>query len=151
MYMTSSDEQHEEHDIDNVDITSVGEVLTDDTAVDLDVYLPHQGTCFSYSLNLLATVDARKACESDGAYKRLYRAAIGKCTSIWNATHRSSKGSRCSQRDNRSDNVTVITPGTSCWNSHFDVVKRILEMGTKLGDVCQAIGVPKLKPSEIVS
>jgi len=39
--------------------------------------------------------------------------------------------------------------GASPWNSHFDAVKRIVETGPKLSDVCQAIGAPKFKQAEL--
>ena len=106
-----------------------------------DIFLPHHETCFSNSLNLLATVDASKACESETAYRRPYRGAVGKCTAIWNATHRSSKASDAVK--------AIITPGATRWDSHFDAIKRILEIGPKLGDVCQATGRPKFKLAEI--
>ena len=68
-------------------------MITNDPNDECDIKMPHHETCFSHSLNLLATVDASNALESDTTYKRLNRAAMAKCTALWNATHRSTKAS----------------------------------------------------------
>ena len=140
------EEQHHENDYNDTDVVSIEGVLADDASETSDIFLPHHETCFSHSLNLLATVDASKACESDTTYRRLYRGAVGKCTAIWNATHRSSKTSDAVKAVT---DKAIITPGATRWNSHFDAIKRILEVGLKLGDVCQATGTPKFKQAEI--
>lgn len=137
-YLAPGGDQHREDENDDTDVTNVGEVLADDTNDESDIFLPHDETCFSHSLNLLATVD-------DTTYRRVYRAAVGKCTAIWNAVHRSSKASDAVKA------ITVksiITPGATRWNSHFNAVKRIVEIGPKLVDICEAIDTSKLKPAE---
>jgi hypothetical protein len=139
------EQQNDNSNDDNIDVPSIGNVLTDEASDQSDIYLPHHETCFSHSLNLLATVDANAACELDAAYKRLYRAAMGKCTAIWNATHRSSKASDAVKAIT---DKSIISPAVTRWNSQFDSVKRILEVGTKINDICQAIETPKFKPTE---
>ena len=129
---------------DDVDIVNAGEVLSACEVDELDICLPPHETCCSHSLNLLAAVDADKV--SDTAYKRQYRAAIAKCTTIWNTTHRSSKAS---------DAVKLITdkaimaPGATRWNSQYDSLKQLLQIGTKLNDVCQALNTPQFKKAEL--
>lgn len=130
----------------DVDITSVGEMLDVDTGLQNEILLPKHVTCFSHSLNLLATVDSIKALECDSAYKRLYRGALGKCTSLWNVTHRSSKAADAVKLVTAK---VIIRPCATRWNSHFDAVKRILEIGPKLDEVCEVVGTPKFKPTEI--
>jgi len=83
---------------------------------------------------------------TDVAYKRLYRSATAKCVSIWNATQRSSKASDAVKLIT---DKSIITPGATRWNSHHDAVKRLLQIGVKLNDVCQAANSPEFKKSEL--
>jgi len=130
---------------DVVDISSAGDVLSSSDGVDEpDICLPHHETCCSHSRNLLATVDADKV--SDTAYKRVYRAALAKCTAIWNATHRSSKASDAVKSIT---DKAIITPGATRWNSQYDALKQLLQIGAKLNDVCQALNTPQFKKSEL--
>jgi hypothetical protein len=136
-----------EEDVEvDVDVVNVADVMTNGPSEDCDIVMPHHETCFSHSLNLLATVDANKACESDATYKRLYRAATAKCSALWNATHRSSKASDAVRAVT---DKAIITPGATRWNGQYDAIKRILEIGGKIGDVCQAADVPKFKQLEL--
>lgn len=145
-YLAIPDEDRNENENDDTDVISVGAVLEDEANDGTDIYLPHHETCFSHSLNLLATADASKACESDTPYRRIYRGALGKCTSIWNSTHRSSKASDAVKEVT---DKSIITPGATRWNSYFEAVRRIVEIGPKLPDVCQATDTPKFKQAEL--
>ena len=105
---------------DDVDLVNVADVITSEPGDECDIQMPHHETCFSHSLNLLATVDASKAMESDATYKRLNRAAMAKCSALWNATHRSSKASDAVKAI--TDKAT-ITPGATRWNGLYDSMK----------------------------
>jgi hypothetical protein len=131
---------------DAVDVIGIGDVLTNDEPDECEAVMPHHETCFNHSLNLLATTDASTACKSDATYKRLYQAAMAKCTALWNATHRSTKASDAVRAITEK---AVITSGATRWNGQYDAVTRLLEIGSKLGDVCQAADVPKYKKLEL--
>ena len=108
--------------------------------------MPAQETCVSHSLNLLATNDANKACDANSTFKRTYHAGLAKCTSEWNATHRSNKAL---------DAVSAITdkvifsPVATHWNSQYDSIKRILDIGEALNYICEALNLPKFKELEL--
>ena len=76
-----------------IDVINIGDILSFSSKIDDDdfddddslaerISLPSQETCISHSLNLLATNDANKACDTDSAFKSIYHAALAKCTSI---------------------------------------------------------------------
>jgi len=44
---------------------------------------------------------------------------------------------------------SIITPGATRWYSHYDAVKKLLQIGAKLIDVCQAANTPEFKKSEL--
>jgi hypothetical protein len=143
LFETPEADEHQD-DLD-VEIVNTGEVLSGNDGEDAgDISLPHHETCCSHSLNLLATVDADKV--KDPTYKRLYRAALAKCSAVWNATHRSSKASDAVKAITER---AIITPGATRWNSQYDSIKRLLQIGSKLNDVCQAINTPKFKQLEL--
>ena len=113
-----------------IDVINIGDILSfsskiddddvDDDDVDDDdslaerISLPSQETCISHSLNLLATNDANKGCDTDIAFKRIYHAALAKCTSLWNATRRSSKAS---DAVSHITDKAMLCPVPKRWNS----------------------------------
>ena len=56
----------------------------------LDHQLPPHQRCAAHSLNLVSTVNAKKA-EADQTYKRLGRGAFVKFQVLWNKTSRSTQ------------------------------------------------------------
>ena len=45
--------------------------------------------------------------------------------------------------------TSIITHGATRWNSNYDAVKRLLQIGAKLNDVCQAANTPEFKKSKL--
>lgn len=82
-------EQTDEKSDSDVDV-NLGNILQSQLDED-EVVLPSHETCSGHSLNLLATYDANKTSNADITFKRTYRAALAKCTAVWNATRPSSK------------------------------------------------------------
>ena len=146
----NDDESYETESNDDVDVVNMNGVLMpsldDADAAETDIVLPYHETCISHSFNLLATTDATKALDTDGVFKRLYRAALAKCTSVWNLTHRSSKAS---DEVKRITSKAILSPVPTRWNSQYDSIRRILELSEKLGDICDALKLPKFKKQEI--
>ena len=46
-------------------------------------------------------------------------------------------------------NKAIITLGATRWNSKYDAVNRLLQIGVKLNEVCQAVNTPEFKKSEL--
>lgn len=80
------------------------------------IYLPPHLPCFSHTLNLLASADANKALTCDAAYKRIYRSMSGKCTSLSNTSHQSSKASEVVHDELAR---TIPKPNSTRWNLEF--------------------------------
>ena len=59
--------------------------------------LPTHQRCACHLLNLVATTDADIAEEKNDTYKRLSRAAFGKCQAMWNKSGRSYKAAEINQ------------------------------------------------------
>jgi hypothetical protein len=151
LFQIQTPDEYDEDNHDDVDVDNISEVLTvpSDNSVDdeeVAITLPHHETCCSHTLNLLATVDADKV--SNSTYKRLYHAALAKCTAIWNAVHRSSKAADAVKQITEK---VIITPGATRWNSQYDAVRRLLQIGinlVKLNEVCQAVHTPEFMKTE---
>jgi len=45
----------------------------------------------------------------------------------------------------------IITQGATTWNSQYDALKQLLQIGVKLNDVCQALKMPQFKKNELAS
>jgi len=68
----------------------VGNILAADSAdntidvgTDEALYLPPHQCCASHTLNLVPVSDTEVA-NQDAGYKRVSRAALSKCTALWN-------------------------------------------------------------------
>lgn len=115
-----------------------------DFAESSGIYLPSHLSCFSHTLNLLATTDANKAL-TDAAYKRLYRAVASKCTSLSNASHQSSKAAEAVFEIL---GRTIPKPNTTRWNSEYDSYSTILDLKDKINIVMQRLQLPKFSAQE---
>jgi hypothetical protein len=61
--------------------------------------------------------------------------------------HRSSKAADAVKEISEK---AIITPVVTRWNSQYDSIRRILEIGnSKLSDICQALDLPKFKSTEM--
>ncbi|XP_060787122.1 uncharacterized protein LOC132892769 isoform X1 [Neoarius graeffei] len=70
-----------------VEYQDVSAILDDDSG--LEYQLPKHHKCACHLLNLVSTVDTTAAGTTSETYKRLSRAALGKCNALWNKTSRS--------------------------------------------------------------
>jgi hypothetical protein len=149
---TGDDDEAEnsDNDVENVEIADMTAVLnlpvSEDMDADTEVVLPHHEACNSHSLSLTSTTDADKACDSDANFKRLYRAALAKCTSIWNLLRRSSKASDAVKKIIAR---AILIPVPTRWNSRYDALKCILQLQDKLGEICDVLKLPKFKKQEL--
>jgi hypothetical protein len=105
--------------------------------------LRHQ-KCACHLLNLVATVDTRKA-DRNGPCKQLSRSAFAKCQTLWNKT------GRCWTAAETFDelcDLQFVRPNQTRWNSTFMVVAQIVRILKEKGElslrnVCISF---KLKP-----
>ena len=86
---SNAEEDHDESDASTVDTSHVLEQSCLSSA-DEGVSLPPHLRCCTHTLNLVATTDAKKAC-NDYQYKRIYHTSMAKASEIWNLTSRSTK------------------------------------------------------------
>ncbi len=131
---------------DDIDVVNLGDILQGDHSNESVISLPSHETCASHSLNLLATNDADKACNANAQFKRLYRSGLAKCTAIWNATRRSSKAS---DEVKKITDRSILSPMPTRWNSQYDAIKRLLELGDKLNDISDALTLPRFTSLEL--
>ena len=54
----------------------------------IGILLPQHMQCAAHTLNLVATMDADKALDKDGIYKKHYPSAFGKAQALWNKQSR---------------------------------------------------------------
>ena len=105
--------------------------------------LPKHHRCACHLLNLISTVDAKKA-ESKDDYRKISRAAFAKCSALWNKTARSSTAAEVVEKECK---LQLIRPVDTRWNSHFLSVERILRIVRESGEgairaVTMALKVP---------
>ena len=86
--------------------------------------LPKHHRCACHLLNLISTVDAKKAESKDG-YRKISCAAFAKCSALWNKTARSSTAAEVVEKECK---LQLIRPVDTRWNSHFLSVERILRI-----------------------
>ena len=105
--------------------------------------LPKHHRCACHLLNLISTVDAKKA-ESKDDYRKISRAAFAKCSALWNKTARSSTAAEVVEKECK---LQLIRPVDTRWNFHFLSVERILRIVRESGEgairaVTMALKVP---------
>lgn len=90
-----------------------------------EIILPSQLTCFSHTLNLIATTDCKKILNDscNTTLKKMYRSAFGKLSSFWNIISRSTVASDICFKQ---CNCKFPVPVTTRWNSQYDAVKKLL-------------------------
>ena len=97
----------------------------------LEYQLPPHQRCTCHLLNLIATTDAAKAEEQNDTYKRLSRAAFGKCQGLWNKTGRSHMAAETVEEE---CNLQFIRPNQTRWNSTYMAVERIIQIIHEKGE-----------------
>ena len=131
---------------ENVDHVAIADLFNDaETDDSSGIYLPSHLSCFSHTLNLLATTDANEALKGDAAYKRLYRAVASKCTSLSNASHQSSKAAEAVFEIL---GRTIPKPNTTRWNSEYDCYCTIHDLKEKINIVMERLQLPKFSIQE---
>ena len=135
------------HDVDNI-LDADTDDDTVDVVADEALYLPPHQRCASHTLNLVAVSDTEVA-NQDAGYKRVSRAALSKCTALWNKTSRSTVSADIVTEKL---NTCFIVPNDTRWNSQFravDKIKKLLEQQPEhMREVCLALGVVPFHENE---
>ena len=112
--------------------------------------LPTHERCASHTLSLVATTDLDNANivtpRGPDNFKRVFRATLAKCTSIWNAAGRSVK---VAEEIKAILGRSLILPNATRWNSLFDAIQRVLESKDKIVDVMRVSGVQNFTSTEL--
>src|SRR5215469_14626390 len=106
--------------------------------------LPNHLRCSSHTLNLVATTDAAKALKNS-LFSRLNHAVMGKCSALWNAAGKS----KSSEIVNSVIGQQLLYPCVTRWNSMYDSVLQINQLGKKLNSLMQEVKLPVLKENEL--
>ena len=120
-------------DDDAAVFTEVQHVLAEDDGSEF--HLPRHHRCACHTLQL----------EGDAAYKRISRAAFGKCQGHWNKAGRSVMSSEALLD---TFGLALIRPNQKRWNSVFDAVERLARIANDRGEdalhtVCNQLNVPR--------
>ncbi|XP_013996278.1 uncharacterized protein [Salmo salar] len=140
---SKGDDENDEDD--NVEFEDVGTILDGaDEAMHLFL-LPHQ-KCASHALNLIASHDLAQAL-SQGETAQVYYSAMAKCSVVWNRVHQSPLTIAAVEDIEK---MKLTAPCESRWNSEYCAVEKMVSLPeTKLMDVCDSLGVPRLLSYEI--
>ncbi|XP_058601280.1 uncharacterized protein LOC131520814 [Onychostoma macrolepis] len=144
--VNDSEEEDAEEETEGVEV----EALMEEEDECSEYQLPKHHRCACHILNLISTVDARKA-ESNAMYKKISRAAFAKCSALWNKSSRSSTAAEVIERECK---LQLIRPVETRWNSLFLAVERILRIIRESGEgavraVTIALNVPMFSPAEL--
>ena len=90
----------------------------------LEYQLPPHQRCASHLLNLIATTDAAKAEKQNDTYKRLSRAAFGKCQGLWNKIGRSHMAAETVEEECNLQFIHGGTPHTWLWRGSYILYTR---------------------------
>ncbi|KAL1252241.1 hypothetical protein QQF64_020037 [Cirrhinus molitorella] len=124
--VNDSEEEDAEDETECVEV----EALMEEEDECSEYQLPKHHRCACHVLNLISTVDARKA-ESNVMYKKISRAAFAKCSALWNKSARSSTAAEVIERECK---LQLIRPVETRWNSLFLAVERILRIIRESGE-----------------
>ncbi|XP_047132369.1 zinc finger BED domain-containing protein 4-like [Hydra vulgaris] len=90
---------------------------------DLLVQLPQHFRCASHTLDLIAKDDVEKMVQnSPSNFKKLYRKAMGKCSSLWSKQNMSN---RVAEKIHNTLDVYLRTPNKTRWNCIYDSLLQI--------------------------
>uniref|UniRef100_A0A4W5RVE7 BED-type domain-containing protein n=1 Tax=Hucho hucho TaxID=62062 RepID=A0A4W5RVE7_9TELE len=136
---------NENYEDDIVEFQDVGTILDGaDEAMHLFL-LPHQ-RCASHALNLIASHDLAQVL-SQGENAQVYCSAMAKCFAIWNSAHQSPLAISAVEDIEK---MKLTAPCVSRWISEYSAVEKMVSLPeTKLMDVCDSFGVPRLLSYEI--
>lgn len=120
MYEPPEDtESDSEDELDNVEVTftDVAQALSSES--DGQFTLPPHLSCASHMLNLVSRNDVEKWLTTKSEFKTIYRSVIGKCSGLW------TKASRLTLASELVEDVKLIVPTATRWNSFHDALSRI--------------------------
>ena len=76
-----------QHNYGEILFNNISEILENEITENLHSLPPHH-RCGAHTMNLIAVHDAETAC-NDADYKKISRAALVKCSALWNKSSRS--------------------------------------------------------------
>lgn len=135
--------------VNAVEFLEINENTTDnDLMADVDgseVILPTHLRCASHTLSLVGTSDASQALKSSASFSRLNHAAMGKCSSLWNASSRP----KSAELIEEICGCQFRTPCATRWNSLYDSISKLLDKRGVLPKLMPALSLPSFKDVEI--
>ncbi|XP_060858223.1 uncharacterized protein LOC132935644 isoform X1 [Metopolophium dirhodum] len=135
-------------DLEEIDAIDLN-ILNDKDDHDLQYVLPKHHRCCAHTINLIATMDSKKAL-SNPAYKKQSRSTFAKSTALWNKQGRSTKSADLVKQNL---GVYLITPNETRWNSLYDAVvllnKLIRNNETKFRIIMDELSIGRFNRSDI--
>ncbi|XP_060798037.1 uncharacterized protein LOC132900019 [Neoarius graeffei] len=143
---SEEDDEDPEEDTEAVDV----EALLEEEDDSFQYQLPKHHRCTCHLINLIATVDAKKA-ETNIGYRNICRSAFAKCFGLWNKSARSATAAEIIEKECK---LQLIHPVETRWNSYFLAVERVLRIVRESGEgairaVTIALKVPMFSPAEL--
>lgn len=113
-----------------IDIQSQNEEISQDVIPPFEEtgVLPPHIRCCSHTLSLIATVDIANAIKTDISLKIIHEQSLKKCSELWSL----SSYPKTSEIIKETINCTLNRPVITRWNSFYDSVSQILQVGEKL-------------------
>lgn len=110
-----------------------------------DLHLPRHERCAAHTMNLLATTDAEVAFQDPG-YRDTWKRVLSKCKALWTKQQHSTIASEVIRKHlGRS----LAIPCTTRWNSLFNALDQVRQVGSALSTICDALNVPRLSADEM--
>lgn len=122
----SETDDDSEEETEAVDVDALMEVEDDS----FQYQLPKHHRCACHLINLIATVDAKKA-EANAAYRNTSRSAFAKCFGLWNKSARSATAAEVIEKECK---LQLVRPVETRWNSHFLAVERLMRILRESGE-----------------
>lgn len=123
---SEEDDEDPEEDTEAVDV----EALLEEEDDSFQYQLPKHHRCACHLINLIATVDAKKA-ETNIGYRNICRSAFAKCFGLWNKSARSATAAEIIEKECK---LQLIRPVETRWNSYFLAVERVLRIVRESGE-----------------
>jgi len=127
--LRNSDEEEDDDEDENEDdeIINLFEILDNITheqeEANTFIQLPPHLRCASHTLDLIAKIDVDKMVQnSDTTFKKCYRKALGKCSSLWTKQNMSNL---VAEKIHDTLEVYLKTPNKTRWNCTYDSLLQI--------------------------
>lgn len=124
-----NDSEEEDDPEEETEAVEVEALLEEDDEYS-EYQLPKHHCCACHLLNLIATVDAKKA-ETNVAYRNISRSAFAKSSGLWNKSARSVTAAEVIEKECK---LQLVRPVETRWNSHFLAVERLLRIVRESGE-----------------